>query len=177
MTQELYDIDWRETSFVPAGDNPPARILFWKSSPEITDEEIGEILDQVAGEPRQEATMTTTGPAMTKRGDAVAEADRLAKSRYPELAVRNPAAARARVWAEAPELRDAVASLPAGEPVPEIPGPASLHKAAEPFAKLDAAARHELPDLYRRSPSMARTEAARLRPDLRDGYHRGHGAG
>lgn len=47
---ELHNIDWRETSFVPAGDNPPARMVMWKQDPGLTEEEIEEILSGVEGE-------------------------------------------------------------------------------------------------------------------------------
>jgi hypothetical protein len=44
---ELFNIDWQETSFVPAGDNPEARLVFWKAEPDLSAEEIEGILADV----------------------------------------------------------------------------------------------------------------------------------
>lgn len=168
---ELYDIDWRETSFVPAGDNPPARIVMWKSEPGITDVEIEEILKEVAPD---EATAPTRKegpvPTMTKQSveaEVQRRAGELMKVR-PEL---TPVSARLEIWAE---LRDRYEEAPDGEPVP-VEASAPVAKAAEPYSRIDAAAKEALPDLYRRSPSMARTEVAKIRPDLQADYHAGHG--
>lgn len=173
---ELYDIEWTETSFVPAGDNPPARILFWKDRPGITDAEVEEILAEVAAgaapaapAPTQKETPVITMTKQSIEAEVRRRAAELMKAK-PEL---TPVSARLEIWAE---LRDRYEEAPDAGPVP-VQASAPVHKAAEPFSRLDAVAREELPDLYRRSPSMARTEVAKLRPDLQAAYHRGHGAG
>ena len=171
-TTELYDITWTETSFCPLGDNPPARIVMWKRDPGLTDEEIEVVLRDV------EAERSTTVTTMTKRSDVETEATRRAQ----ELQKRDPEtyggkslwAVRSAVYAQDPDLREKHEALPP-EPVP-VATSAPVHKAAAPFSKIDAAAREVLPDLYRRSPSMARSEVAKLRPDLQAAYHAGHGA-
>lgn len=102
------------------------------------------------------------------------KATELAKRAYPDLFAKSPAAARAKVWAESPELRDAHASQPTTAVVDDVEQP--VYKGSEPFSKIDQAARQELPDLYRSSPSRARAEVAKLRPELQDAYHRAHAA-
>jgi len=93
---ELYNIDWRETSFVPAGDNPPARIVMWKgrdAEPELTDGEIAAILEEVE---------------MGKAARPYAELHRIAKAELPELYRQSPSAAVAEISPRRPDLRDAV---------------------------------------------------------------------
>ncbi len=273
---ELFDIEWRETSFVPAGDNPPARIVMWKNEPDLTDEEIEEVLLEVSGpepgdgplakfkarvaslfgkahegpgglvtatfddhmksrmreqihkelftylgaleeslaaglfdegggameqtvdefasaikeaiplwsqgktslakedletEPERRAEMPTTmqkANALARRKIA-AEPERFGKM-SPTAAL---AAARSEVWNENPALAEQQRRAPAP---PVVERPAVVHKAAQPFSKIDQAAREELPDLYRRSPSRARAEVSKLRPDLQAAYHGAHGA-
>lgn len=171
-TTELYDIDWRETSFVPRGDNEPARIVMWKNEPGLTDEEIEAVLQDV------EAERSTTVTTMTKRSDVEAEATRRARElqkRDPETYGGKPlAAVRSAVYARDPELREKHEALPP-EPV-AVAAETPVLKAAAPFSKIDAAAREMLPDLYRESESAARTEVVKLRPDLQAAYHAGHGA-
>jgi hypothetical protein len=53
---------------------------------------------------------------------------------------------------------------------------APVYKGADAFAKIDQAALEDLPDLYHKSPSAARAEAAKRKPARLDAYHREHGA-
>lgn len=146
---ELFNIDWRETSFVPAGDNPPAKIVLWKAEPDLTDEEISEIIDEVERRPE------------------VAEVDTLAQRKIesdPEgkfSKIADPharlAAARAEVRSEEPRLQDQESALAAQKP-------AAVHEPVKKrdteFAKIDRAARERYPDLYDESPSLARRKYA-----------------
>src|SRR5215218_5457147 len=120
---ELFNIDWRETSFVSAGDNPPARIVMWKDRPELTDEEIETILAEAENERRSTVT------------DPIQQANELAKRDYPELAKTSPAAARAKVWAERPDLREAHEQAEETPIVVEH----TVEKGAPALAKRDAA--------------------------------------
>ncbi len=168
---ELFDIDWRETSFVPAGDNPPARIVMWKNEP-LTDTEIEEILADVE--------RSTALPNMAKTQDALAERDRLARQKMAKQDGLTIAQARVEVWLENPDLQERYQQLRIREhealtsftgQEPPVLVPASLvEKGATPYAALHKAAREELPDLYRRSPSAAVTEIASSRPDLTAAY-------
>ena len=170
-TTELFDIDWRETSFVPAGDNPPARIVLWKNDPGLTDAEVEEILEEVSAEQtpqRKGVPVTTTMTKLSIEAEVQKRAEELMKAR-PEL---TRVSARLEIWME---LKDAYQEADEGEAV-EVEASAPVLKAADPFAKLDAAAREELPEIYRRSPSMARVELSKLRPDLAAAYHGAHGA-
>lgn len=95
---ELFNIDWRETSFVPAGDNEPARIVMWKNEPDfLTDEEIEGILQET----ERRAEMPTT---LTKRSEVEAHVTALAKQQYPDL---GEGAGRRQIWNERPDLREA----------------------------------------------------------------------
>lgn len=167
---ELVNIDWRETSFVPAGDNPPARIVMWKQDPNLTDEEIAEVLDDV------ERSNVVTTKTFTKASDVLAERDRLARQKMAKQDGLEIAQARVEVWLENPDLqewyqelriREHEALAAAQEPPVVVP---VVEKAAQPYAELHKAAREELPDLYRRSPSAAVSEISKSRPDLTAAY-------
>jgi hypothetical protein len=165
---ELYDVDWQETSFVTAPDNRPARVVMWKDEPQLTDEEIEEIIEEVATEKRRAGGVTTA----LQRADALAmekieeEPERFAKIADPRARL---AAARSEVWAENPSLGPRDSALAAQEP-------AAVHepvmKGAKPYAELHRIAKAELPDLYRSNPSAAVSEISKSRPDLRDAYTR-----
>ena len=163
---ELVNIDWRETSFVPAGDNEPARIVMWKNEPELTDEEIHAILAETATEKgRQEVTTT-----LTKKDDVQAVVTRLAKERYPNVP---EAAGRARIWAERPDLREAHEASPAPQtPAVDHETPASLEKGAPALAKRDAAVA-ELRKVYPdKSRAELRVMALQENPEIYDEYRR-----
>lgn len=168
-TTELYDIDWRETSFVGAPDNPPARIVMWKDEPTLTDEEIEEVLRETETERR--AGM----PTLSKRSEVEAHVGRLAKQEYPDVAARNLNAAMSKIWAERPDLREAHEGAQADRIAP-APAQVMVVKGASAFAKIDAHARESYPDLYDHSPSAARTKAREKRPDLGEAYDREFGA-
>jgi hypothetical protein len=174
---ELVNIDWRETSFVPAGDNPPARLVMWKNDPGLTDEEIEEVLDDVANEQRRSEVTTKT---FGKAGDVLAERDRLAREKMAKQAQPGLTIAQARVevWLENPDLQERYQQLRIQEhealaaQAPEVVTVPVLEKAAQPYAELHRIAKAELPELYRRSPSAAVAEISKSRPDLTASYTR-----
>jgi hypothetical protein len=167
---ELFNIDWRETSFVGRGDNPPARIVLWKQEPDLTDGEIEEILDEV--ERGSSEAMTTK---LRKEGDVLAERDRLAREKMVKQEGLTISQARMEVWMENPALREAyrqaerdhaerMAAIATGQE--EL-----VEKAAQrPYAELHRVAKAELPELYRSNPSAAVSEIASSRPDLVASY-------
>ena len=78
-----------------------------------------------------------------------------------------------KIWETRPDLRKAHSrASDARAPASLQEAPASLHKGTAAYGKLDAVAaelRKHNPNL---SPSAARVEAAKQRPDLRDEYYR-----
>lgn len=129
---------------------------------------------------RQSDRRSEMGTTFTK-GDVIGAATELAKKmieREPQRfgKIADPqarlAAARTEVYRENPELREL---HDGAQPDPTIEERV-VHKGAEPFSKIDAAAREELPELYRSSPSRARSEITKLRPELQAEYHAAHGA-
>ena len=122
---ELFNIDWRETSFVPRGDNPEARIVMWKDDPGLTDEEVAEVLEEV------DVSETM------KRANALALRKILDEpERFGEIADDDArlAAARSEVWAERPDLGSRDEAL---TPVVRS-GDAPVEKGAPALAKRDA---------------------------------------
>ncbi len=174
---ELFDIDWRETSFVPAGDNPPAKIVMWKNDPGLTDEEIEEVLQEAETERRAE--MPTA--KLTKQSDAEAAATALAKKLIEDEPGRfakivDPSAqlvaARAVIWAENPDLREAREMLPPDPVELRYEAPASLEKGAPALTKRDAAVR-ELRKIYpHESEASLRVRALRENPSIYEEYRR-----
>jgi hypothetical protein len=176
MTEErkrtaLFNIDWQETSFVGRGDNPPARIVFAKDRPGITDTELEEVMQEVAAETDHRSTDVNL-ETLTKKRDVMAQATRLAKEQYPDLPEE---AGRYKIWQERPDLFEAYYAAQDDEvPAPQVAQP--VHKGADAYAKIDAAARELRPDTYVRSPSEARTEVVKLWPDLKAEYEAALGA-
>ena len=129
----------------------------WKDRPELTDEEIETILAEAENERRSTVT------------DPIQQANELAKRDYPELAKTSPAAARAKVWAERPDLREA------HEQAEEAPAPVFEHtveKGAPALAKRDAAVA-ELRKIYPHEPeAMLRVRALRENPEIYEEYRR-----
>ncbi len=103
------------------------------------------------------------------------QADRLAKSLYPELAERSPSAARSKVWTDSPDLREAHALVREATTAPAAPKfsksdvqhaadtlarekidrePARFRKINDPNARL-AAARSEV---YREHPELVEAD-------------------
>ena len=163
---ELYNISWQETSFVPAGDNPPARIVFWKNEPEISEEEIEACIDEV------------------ERRSGMAEVDTLAQRKIEEEPERfgkiaDPharlAAARSEVRAETPDLQGQESALaarekPAAVYEPVMKGADILAEHAREAEKLLTDPRvMEVPEHQRMA--KARRLAWEQR-DLRDRYQR-----
>jgi len=104
---------------------------------------------------------------MTTKREVEAQVTRLAKQEHPDLP---EAAARARIWAERPDLRQAYEQASEAQEI--LPPREPVQKGAAAFAKIDAAARQRYPDLYDKSPSRARTKVSEKEADLGDGYHR-----
>jgi hypothetical protein len=172
---DLFNIDWRETSFVPAGDNPPARLVMWKDEP-LSDEEIEEIIDEVATEKRRPGVTTK---AFGKAGDVLAERDRLAREKMAKQDGLTIAQARVEVWLENPGLQERYQQLRiqeheafASAQEPQVVPVPVVEKGAQPYAALHRVAKAELPELYRSNPSAAVAEISKSRPDLRDDYYR-----
>jgi hypothetical protein len=168
---ELLNIDWRETSFVSRGDNPPARIVLWKQEPGLTDEEIEEILDEM-----EEGTVTTK--TFTKRSDVVAEANRRAE----ELRKQDPEqygrysldALRSQIYATDEALREALYALAPEEPAvvhePVMKGADILAEHAREAEKLMSDPRvMEVPEHQRMAKAR---QLAWDQRDLRDRYQR-----
>lgn len=172
----LFDLGIEEVSFVPKGDNPGAMLLLHKSRPPeddvndapISDEVIAKLIREEGGIPvvnsEREAVMTQT---MMKRGDVIAAATAKAediRKAEPGLSVE---AARARVWADNPDLAARYTELPAD---PTDKGAETIQKGADALAKVSTAAA----DLRRRDPSLtmakARIQVWDTHPELADEY-------
>jgi hypothetical protein len=167
---ELYDVTWEETSFVPAPDNPPARLVMWKDEPHLSDEEIEAIIEEVATEKRRAGGVTTTTftkrsqlwSAITKQAEdeAVDEALERGVQVTPELI----AAMRGKIIAADASLQEALGQLPGDYEEPAVVE-APVGKGRDEYAELAKVAQEMFP---LDSPSVAIRKTCDIRPDLRD---------
>lgn len=162
----LFDLGIDEVSFVSQGDNTGAHIVMHKNRGESEAEIEERIIKQAIAEVQAESEGSVI-QTMNKRGDVVGEVQRRAE----EVRKANPdmgmATARAKAWADNPDLASRYTELPAEAP-PE--GAQPVQKGADVLEEVEreaVAIRKAEPSL---SEAQARMRAWRLNPHLADRY-------